>query len=142
MFSREESKKLREVFWIEYGKKYPKKWILYNTKIKEIQLKFTFTNILAQVSLDVSSPDTLVQEYYVEKLKALEAVLLSDYLPEVIFDENYELPEGKTVARIYVQLEGVNIHNKNHWNVVQKFLAEKMSLLETFFEDFKDYLKD
>jgi len=142
MFSREESKKVREEFWTEFGQKYPRKWILYNTKIKEIQLKFTFTNDYAQVSLDVSSSDTLIQQYYTEKFQSLETILKKNYLPESKLEENYLLPEGKTVARIYVQLDGVNIHNRKHWGAVFSFLYENMDRLEEFFTDFKDFIKD
>ncbi len=38
MFSKDESKKLREDFWIFFGKSFPRKWILYNTKIKGYDL--------------------------------------------------------------------------------------------------------
>lgn len=141
MFSREESKKIREEFWIEFGKKYQRKWILYNTRIKEIQLKFTFTRRLAQVSLDVSSQDQLIQAYYTEKLEALQAVLASDYLPEAQLNTRYELPEGKTVTRLYAELDDVNIHNRKDWPRVQEFLAKQMAALENFFLDFEDYLK-
>ena len=142
MFSREESKRIREEFWTEFGQKYPRKWILYNTKIKEIQLKFTFTTERAQVSLDIGSADELVQEYYTEKLQSLEAVLKSDYLPEALLEENYLLPAGKTVTRIYVQREGVNIHNRKHWPEVFEFLYGNKDQLESFFTDFKDFIQD
>lgn len=142
MFSREESKRIREEFWTEFGQTYPRKWLLYNTKIKEVQLKFTFTTELAQVSLDVSSPDDLIQEFYVEKLYSLESVLKSDYLSEAILEDNYLLPEGKQVMRIYVQMNNVNIHNKKHWPEVFEFLYSNMDKLETFFKDFEDFIKD
>ena len=34
MFSKEEAVKLRKDFWTSFGKSFPRKWILYNTKIK------------------------------------------------------------------------------------------------------------
>lgn len=140
MFSREESKKIREAFWIEFGKTYKHKWILYNTKIKEIQLKFTYDNNVAQVSLDVTSNDELIRAYYFEKLVALKTILLSEYLPDAIFAENYQLAEGKVVSRIFVALQNVNIHNKKDWKNVMIFLENRMSSLEMFFLEYKDYL--
>ena len=53
MFSKEESKKIRQEFWTSFGKEYPRKWLLYNTKIKGVTLKFTFTTKIAQVSIDI-----------------------------------------------------------------------------------------
>lgn len=142
MFSKEESKRLRQEFWTSFGKEFPRKWILYNTKIKEIQLKFTFTRKYAQVSLDVTDPDDLIRAYYFEKLQSLQKILNSEYLPEIIYDENYELPEGKIISRIYVQIENVSIHNKKDWPLVKEFLARNMMLLEEFFIDFVDFIKN
>ncbi|MDT0650625.1 DUF4268 domain-containing protein [Autumnicola edwardsiae] len=141
MFSREESKKLTQEFWTSFGKKYEQQWILYNTKIKEVQLKFTFNRKFAQVAMDVSSADSVIQEYYYEKLISLKKIFKAEYLPQAIFEENYLLPEGKTVSRVYVQLDNVNIHNKNDWPVVQKFLTENMLKMEKFFRDFEDFIK-
>ncbi len=140
MFSKEESKKLRQQFWTSFGIVYRTKWILYDTKQKEIQLKFTFNRKFAQVSLDVIDPDELVRAYYFEKLLSLKQILRNEYLPEAVFEESYELPEGKAISRVYVQLDGVNIHNRQQWPEVMKFLNEHMFQLEAFFEEYRDYL--
>ncbi len=141
MFSKEESKKLIQEFWTSFGKEYPHKWILYNTKIKDLQLKFTFTTKFAQVSLDIVSKDEIIRAYYFEKLIALKTILETDYFPEIEFNEDYELPEGKTISRIYLQLEKVSIHNKKDWPQVFKFLNAKMLLLEDFFIEHSSYLE-
>ncbi len=142
MFSRDESKKLRQEFWTSFGKEFPHKWLLYNTKMKEIQLKFSFDRKLAQVSLDIADEDEMIRAYYFEKMKSLQKVLKTDYLPEAVLEENYELPEGKMISRVYVQIENVSIHNKKDWPEVKKFLSTKMLLLEEFFKDFSDFIKD
>ena len=141
MFSKEESKKLIQEFWTSFGKEYPHKWILYNTKIKDVQLKFTYTTKLAQVSLDIVSQDEIIRAYYFEKLIALKTILQTDYFPKIEFDENYELPEGKTISRIYLQLDKVSIHNKRDWPGVSRFLHAKMLLLEDFFIEHSGYLE-
>jgi len=140
MFTREESKKIREAFWIEFGKTYKRKWILYNTKIKEIQLKFTFDTNVAQVSLDVTANDELIRAYYYERLLALKNIILSEYLPDAIFEENYVLAEGKVVSRIYVELQKVNIHSNKDWENVMIFLEDRMNSFEMFFLEYKDYV--
>lgn len=141
MFSREEAKKIRQEFWTSFGKDFPHKWLLYNTKMKELQLKFTFERKFAMVSLDLYAEDELIQQYYVEKLQSLKHVLETEYLQNVIFDEHYELPEGKIIFRIYVVLEKVSIYNKNDWPKVKEFLAKNMLQLEEFYNDFSDYIK-
>ncbi|GAA4327109.1 hypothetical protein GCM10023115_56980 [Pontixanthobacter gangjinensis] len=142
MFSKEESKKLRQEFWTSFGKEFPHKWLLYNTKMKEIQLKFTFSRKVAQVSLDIDDEDELIRAYYFEKMLSLQNVLKAEYLPEAIFDESYELPEGKIISRVYIEMPGVSVHNKKDWPGVKSFLAEDMLKLEEFFKDFQDFIKD
>lgn len=117
--------------------------MLYNTGIKEIQLKFTFERKYAQVSLDIIEEDELIRAYYFEKLESLKSILETDYhLSEIIFDKDYELSEGKIVSRIYVHLDKVSIYNKKDWPRVKEFLYQKMLLLEDFFSDFSDYIRN
>ncbi len=142
MFSREKSKKIRQEFWTSFGKEYPRKWLLYNTKMKEIQLKFTFNRKSAMVSLDIIDNDELIRDYYFEKLLSLKKVLKAEYLPEIIYEKNYALPEGKTISRIFVELKEVSVHNKKDWPLVKDFLARNMNLLEEFFKDFSDFIKN
>ena len=141
MFSKEESKKLRQEFWTSFGQEYSRKWILYNTKVKEIQLKFTFTRKTAMISLDVDSEDEIIQSYYFEKLESLRNLLKSEYLSNIVFDAEYVLPEGKCVSRIYVKLEDkVSINNRHDWPQVKSFFAENMHQLEMFWLEFKDFI--
>jgi 23S rRNA (adenine1618-N6)-methyltransferase len=77
MFSKEESRKLREDFWISFGKSFPRKWLLYNTKIKGLSFKFYFDTKKAFVSLDLE--DDLENRINCwEKLEALKGILHSD----------------------------------------------------------------
>ncbi len=140
MFSREEAKRVREEFWINFGKEYPRKWVLYDTKIKEIQLKFFFTNEAAGVSLDITSPDEVIREYYFEKLLSLQNILLTEYLPDAEYNAFYDLPEGKTVSRVFVEIRRVNIYRKTDWHLVQEFLYDRMDLLERFFLEYRDVI--
>ncbi len=141
MFSKEESRLLREQFWISFGKSFPRKWILYNTKIKGVSFKFYFDTKKALVALDLED-DLENRIKYWEVLQSLKTILKRDYLPEIIFEEEYFLENGKEISRIYFPLEQkVSIHNKNSWLEVMEFFNEKMTLFEAFFEDYKEVIK-
>ena len=90
MFSKEESRKLREDFWISYGKSFPRKWILYDTKIKGFSFKFHFDTKTALVSLDLED-DLENRINYWEKLQSLKSILKDEFLPDAIFEEEYIL---------------------------------------------------
>jgi hypothetical protein len=141
MFSKEESRLLREEFWISFGKSFPRKWLSYNTKIKGLSFKFHFDTKKALVTLDLE--DDLENRINCwEKLTALKSLLQNEYLPEAIFEEVYNLKNGKEISRIYVPLnQKVSIHNKNSWQQTMEFFNEKMSVFETFFDEYKDVIK-
>jgi len=140
MFSKSESKQIRQEFWTSFGEQYPRKWLLYNTKIKDVTLKFTFTTKKAQVSIDIEPNDKLIEAYYYDKLTSLKNILITEYLDDIIFDDTYQLDNGKFISRVYVELTDVSIHNRKNWNDVMFFLNEKMSQLEEFFLDYKDFI--
>lgn len=141
MFSKEESRRLKQEFWTSFGKSFPRKWTLYNTKLKGLSFKFHFDNKSALVALDLED-DLEYRIKYWEKLLALKSILLDDFLPEAIFEEEYFLDNEKEISRIYIPLEQkVSIHNKNTWRDVMEFFNEKMSLFESFFEDYKEVLE-
>ena len=141
MFSREESKRLRHDFWVSFGKSFPHKWILYNTKIKGLTLKFHFDVKKAMVSIDVEHRDLGTRMELWEKLISLQSILKEDYLPEVNFEESFILENQKEISRIYIQKEAVSIHNKNTWQETMAFLNENMAKLEDFFTDYKEVLQ-
>ncbi|WP_109301305.1 DUF4268 domain-containing protein [Aquimarina sp. AU474] len=140
MYNREESKQIRQEFWTAFGKEYPRKWLLYNTKIKDVTLKFSFTTKKAQVSIDIEPSDEIVRAYYYDKFVSLKTILVSEYLEAILYDEHYELENYKIIPRIYVELLNVNIHNKNCWEQVMIFLYDHMEKLETFFLEYKDFI--
>lgn len=142
MFSKEESRLLRHEFWISFGKSFPRKWILYDTKIKGFSFKFHFDTKTALVAIDLED-DLENRIKYWEKLQSLQAILKGDYLPEVIFEETYILDNDKEISRVYVPLDKkVSIHNKNTWRDVMEFFNKNMSLFEAFFEDYRDVFED
>ncbi|GIJ94339.1 DUF4268 domain-containing protein [Capnocytophaga stomatis] len=142
MYSKAEAKKLREDFWISFGKSFPRKWVLYNTKIKDFSFKFYFDTKKAIVSLDIEDNILSNRILYYEKLISLKSILLEEYLPDAIFEDCYFLDNKKEISRIYVQKENVNIHNKNTWRETMEFLYEKMSKFEEFWYEYEDVIKE
>lgn len=140
MFSKEQSKEIRQQFWIFFDKRYPRKWLLYNTGIKNLSLKFDFDTKKAIVTIESAANDEIDRAYYFDKLISLKNILLEDVSSELIFDEQYLLPSGKLVSRCYLPLENVSIHNKTTWPEVFDFFNTYMDRLENFFLEYKEYI--
>tara|TARA_R110000744_G_scaffold215864_1_gene334661 strand:+ start:611 stop:1036 length:426 start_codon:yes stop_codon:yes gene_type:complete len=139
MFSKEDSRKLREEFWIAFGKSFPNKWILYKTKIKGLSFKFHFDLRMAMVSIDIDT-DFEQRIKVWEKLVALKSILLDEYLPEAVYEDFFLLDNKKEISRIYVELINVSIHNKNTWRETMEFLNQSMLKIEIFFEEYNDVI--
>lgn len=140
MFSKEDSKRLRQDFWISFGKSYPRKWMLYDTKIKHLSLKFHFDLKMAMVSIDIETSDLDQRIKLWEKLVSLKAILINEFLPEAIFHDCYILENQKEISRVYVSITNVSIHNKNTWQETMQFLYLNMTNLENFFVEYKDII--
>mgnify|MGYP000302975639 FL=1 len=142
MFSKEEALQIKKEFWIAFAAEYPRKWLLYNTKIKDVTFKFYVDNKKAQVVLDIEPKDENKRIIYYEKVESLKTILLEDYLADAIFERNYYLENGKVISRIWVEKTGISINNKNTWNTIFDFFNEKMDVFERFFYENEDYIKD
>ena len=140
MYGKEESKRLRQDFWIAFGKSFPRKWVLYQTKIKGMAFKFHFEVNGAMVSLDVDHNDLERRMALWDKLLSLKTLLMTEYLPDAQFNDSYLLDNQKEISRIFVVKEGVSIHNKNTWQESMIFLQEAMQRFEAFFEDYGEVL--
>ena len=142
MFSKEEALQIKKDFWIAFAAEYPRKWLLYNTKIKDVTFKFYVDNKKALVLLDIEPKDEEKRKIYYEKVESLKTILLEDYLDDVIFERNFYLETGKVISRVWVEKTGISINNKNTWPEVFDFFAEKMDAFERFFYENEDYIKD
>ena len=142
MFSKEEALQIKKDFLIAFAVEYPRKWLLYNTKIKDVTFKFYVDNKKAQVLLDIEPKDEEKRKIYYEKVESLKTILLEDYLDDVIFERNFYLETGKVISRVWIEKTGISINNKNTWPEVFDFFAEKMDAFERFFYENEDYIKD
>tara|TARA_R110002073_G_scaffold14554_1_gene59238 strand:+ start:8580 stop:9020 length:441 start_codon:yes stop_codon:yes gene_type:complete len=142
MFSKEESAKLRQEFWTSFGKSFPRKWVLYNTKIKGLSFKFVADRKQAMVCLDIEHSDEISNELLYDQLLSLKTILTDEFLPEIIFDNSYELENGKIIHRIYVNHQvKFSIHNKNTWRECYEFFMKIMPKFEMFFYEYQNYIK-
>lgn len=143
MFSKEEALQIKKDFWIGFAEAYPRKWILHNTKVKDVSFKFYVDNKTAQVALEIEPKDDEKRKIYFEKMESLKSILIDEYLKEVIFERNYYLPNGKLISRVWVEIDKkISVNNKATWQDIYDFFAENMTQFELFFYEYEEYIKD
>jgi len=142
MFTKEESSKIRTLFWTSFGKSFPRKWLLYNTRIKNFAFKFVADRRQALVCLDIDPKNEELKLHYYNKLLSLKNILETQFIEKIIYEDDYVLDNGKSICRIYVQFtEKFSIHNKNTWSDCYQFFIKNMEQFELFFEEYEDYIR-
>jgi len=150
MFSKEEAKKLREEFWDQFKhmsavkrarKKMPGNWMLDHTGIKALNLRFHVDREVAQVGIDLETRNMDKKIELYEKLESLKKLLEEAMESPMIWELEYIRENGKSVSRIYLQMEGVDIYKRDTWAGAHKFMYAYMMKLEEFFQEYRDFLK-
>ncbi|MFV5685520.1 DUF4268 domain-containing protein [Flavobacterium sp. GB2R13] len=142
MYSKEETQKLKREFWVTFAEKYPRKWVLYDTKIKDFSFKFYVDNKKAQVLIDIEHRNDEKRIAYFEKIEALKNILEDEFIKDLVFEKDYTLENGKTISRIWVEKLGVGVSNRNYWDEIFDFYNEKMNALELFYMEYDEFIKD
>jgi len=150
LYSKEEIKKLRTDFWDGFHKfsasrrrklGKPKKWVMQNTGINAIDLKFHIDHKRASVGIDVVSKSLDKKVAYWNKFLGVQNLLNQEFEQEVIWDDMYTLDSGKDIIRIAVYKNNVDILDKSCWWEVYGFFFENMIKFENWFEEYKDILR-
>lgn len=142
MFSKQEAQQIKKEFWIAFGKSFPRKWLLYNTKVKDFSFKFSADSKKVEVSIDIEMKDEIFRNAYYEKIWSLETILEEEFVGEFFKEEHYTLDNGKVIARIWVEKHNVSVFNKNTWQEIFEFFVEKMDAFERFYYEYEDFIKD
>lgn len=142
MYSKEETQKLKREFWVTFAEKYPRKWLLYDTKIKDFSFKFYVDNKKAQVLIDIEQRNDDKRIAYFDKIEALKNILEEEFIKDLVFEKNYVLESGKTISRIWVERLGVSVSNRSYWDEIFDFYNVKMNALELFYSEYDEFIKD
>ncbi|MFC0777958.1 DUF4268 domain-containing protein [Flavobacterium sp. HJSW_4] len=142
MYSREESQRIKREFWVAFAEKYPRKWVLYDTKIKDFSFKFYVDNKKAQVLIDIEHRSDEKRYAYFEKLEALKNILEEEFIKDLVFEKNHTLESGKNISRIWVEKLGVGFSNRNTWDIIFDFFNKNMHALEMFYLEYDEFIKN
>ena len=150
MYSKEESKAIREEFWDRFNsysgrkrlrKKLPGNWLLTRTGVKALNLRFHVDRQVAQVGIDLETRNIDKRLELYEKLESVKKVLEVAMEEPMIWELEYIRENGKSVSRIYQQLEGVDLYNRETWPEAFRFMFGKMIKLEAFYMEYRDFFK-
>jgi len=147
MYSKDEAKILRKEFWVVFARRCEivpellhkkKKWILYDTGLNGIDLKFDVTRSEAVVMIEINSRTEERRLQIFETLQKYRLLLEDGFDEPLVWDFCYQRESGQEVCRIYKSLPNVDFHRQNQWPQIFNFLIDNMIILERNFMEIKD----
>jgi hypothetical protein len=90
-------------------------------------------NRSASIGIVIAHPDRCIQELFFEQFMELKT-LLKNTLDEDWTWALHDTDEyGKTVSRIYMQLDGVSVYNRADWPQLISFFKPRIIALDEFW---------
>jgi len=150
MYSREELKQLKKDFWEGFGvycshvpalKRRKSKFMLYNTKMKGVEMKFDATRKGASVILEInlSNPKQRLEKY--EQFVQYKSTMEKQFPQGLTWDAAYIRECGTEVSRIYTEKNGIDLHRQIQWMEFYQFMSTEMLKLEKAFKLVKDAIE-
>ncbi len=146
MYSREEAAKLRQQFWIAFGKYMkpipsaeglPINWINYKTGVKNISFKMNAEQRQAFIAIELTQGDEESRNRVMEQFKALKTLFTDAVKEEWVWEENTVNDFGVTTSRIYQTLNDVNVYDPKNWPALISFLKPRLIALDQFWVEVK-----
>jgi hypothetical protein len=150
MYSKEELKQLKKEFWEGFGiycseipalKRRKSKFMLYNTKMKGVELKFDATRHGAFVILEINLQDVKLRLEKYEQFEQYQSIMEKQFPNGLIWNFAYVRECGTEVCRIYTEKNGIDLHRRIQWMEFYKFMSEEMLKLERAFKTVKEAIE-
>jgi hypothetical protein len=145
MFTRAQASIIRQEFWTAFGK-YMRpvhsaegmkiNWVNYHTGIKNIHFRMAADHHSAAIYISIQHPDPEIQELYFEQFMALKELLHNTLQEEWLWQLRVPV-DGKVITRIYKEMPGVSVFNRDQWPELISFFKQRIIALNIFWENAK-----
>ncbi len=150
MYSKEELKQLKKDFWEGFGtycsnvpelKRRKSKFLLYNTKMKGVELKFDATREGASVILEINLSNSTLRYEKFQQFENYKTVMEKQFPEGLIWNASYIRECGTEVSRIYTIKKNIDLHRRIQWIEFYSFMASEMLKLEKAFKIVKEAIE-
>lgn len=150
MYSKEELKNLKIEFWegfASYCEVQPylyghKRWVLYDTKVKGVELKFELTRQAVSVMIEVNHKQEDLRLEMYEKLTWYKDSIEEGFEEPLEWNVYFQRESGQEVSRIILSYAGLDFHKRTDWGAFYNFMAKEMYLLERNFLSIVEFIKE
>lgn len=91
----------------------------------------------ASIGIEMTHPDAELQQLFFEQFEQLKALLHETLGEEWEWELHTTDDNGRTISRIYKEIEKVNVFNKDDWPALISFFKPRIIALDEFWSDAK-----
>jgi len=142
LYSKEQASAIKQAFWKTFGQYMSLNlsadgmkinWINYKTGIKHLAFRMDADNNTACIMIEISHPDTGIQELMFDQFKELKPVLDGFVEEEWQWQPKTTDNHGKTTSRIINCIQGVHIFKQDDWPQLISFFKPRLLALDEFW---------
>ncbi len=146
MYSRRQASLIRQEFWTGFGQYIRPavsatgmriNWINYKTGEPHLLFRMNADHRHAFIGIVLTHSDPGVQELYFDQFSEMKNMLHHILNEEWLWEKLVSDEQGKTVSRIYTELEHVSILRREDWPALISFFKPRLLALDTFWSDAK-----
>lgn len=146
MYSKDEASQLKQAFWTTFGQYISPQlsaeglrinWVNYKTGLKHVYFRMEAGKKSASIAIELAHPDAGIRELFFEQFLELKNILHVELGEEWEWELHSTDENGKNISRIYTQLNGVSIFNKNDWPALISFFKPRIIALDEFWSNAK-----
>jgi hypothetical protein len=144
MFTREEASRIKEEFWTTFGRYMSPvlsaegekiNWVNYHTRLKDVYFRMDAGKKSGTISISMEQRDPDIQQLYFEQFLPLKNMLHNTVQEEWVWQLHAPAADGKIISRIYKEITGVSVFNKDHWPDLISFFKPRIIALDSFWEN-------
>lgn len=146
MYSKDEASQLKQAFWTAFGQYISPQlsaeglkmnWVNYKTGIKHLYFRMQADKRSATIAIEITHSDPGIQELFFEQFRELKNILHSALGEDWEWELHHKDENRKTISRVFKQLNGVSIFNRNDWPALISFFKPRIIALDEFWSDAK-----
>lgn len=146
MYRRDEASRTKQEFWTAFGRYMSPilsaegmkiNWVNYHTQLKDVHFRMNTGANSAAISISIEHRDPHIQELYFEQFLELKIVLHNTLQEEWEWHLKEPVDDGKVISKIYKEISGVSVFNKEHWHELISFFKPRIIALDCFWENAK-----
>lgn len=112
-------------------------WVNYHTMVKDVHFRMNAAQKSSAIYISMEHADLEIQELYFEQFLEFKTLMHATLQEEWEWQLQVSVGDGKIISRIYKEISGVSVLNKDHWPDLISFFKPRIIALDSLWENAK-----